>query len=188
MMRFMAVLLGATLAVTSSAAAQHAQAREGFWIGFGLGAGSLGFGGDVSGVDRETGLSGYFKLGAAVSPHFLLGAETNGWTKSEGGVTTSAGALSAVGYVYPRATGGLFLKGGLGYLAISDNADYQGSASGLAAQLGVGYDVRVGSNFSLTPYANYLASSGAELKIDGSGVGANINPNVFQFGLGVTWH
>ena len=184
----MTVLLAATLAFAPSAAAQNVPLREGFWIGLGLGAGSLGFGGDVSGVDRETGLSGYLKLGATVSQHFLLGAETNGWTKSESGVNTRVGSLSAVGYVYPSSTSGFFLKGGLGYLAISDNASTQSTASGVAAQLGLGYDVRVGGNFSLTPYANYIASSGAELKIGGTGVGGDINPNVLQFGLGVTWH
>ena len=82
MRRFMTVLLAATLAFAPSAAAQNVPLREGFWIGLGLGAGSLGFGGDVSGVDRETGLSGYLKLGATVSQHFLLGAETNGWTRA----------------------------------------------------------------------------------------------------------
>jgi len=188
MRRFMTVLLAATLAFAPGAAAQNVPLRDGFWIGLGLGAGSLGFGGDVSGVDRETGLSGYLKLGATVSQHFLLGAETNGWTKSESGVNTRVGSLSAVGYVYPSSTSGFFLKGGLGYLAISDNANVQSTASGVAAQLGLGYDFRVGGNFSLTPYANYIASSGAELKVGGSGVGGDINPNVFQFGLGVTWH
>jgi hypothetical protein len=58
----------------------------------------------------------------------------------------------------------------------------------MAAQFGLGYDFRVGRNFSLTPYANYIASTGAELKLDGSATGADINPNIFQMGLGVTWH
>jgi hypothetical protein len=180
---FLAVLM------VGSASAQQAQTREGFWIGVGLGAGSLGFSGDATNTDRASALSGYFKLGATISPKFLLGAETNGWTKGEGGVTMSAGALSAVGYFYPSATGGLYFKGGLGVLAISDNAPInQGSAAGLAAQLGLGYDFRVAKNISLSPYANYIASTGAELKVDGTASGADINPNIFQIGLGVTMH
>jgi hypothetical protein len=177
------------LALATTANAQHAQTREGFWIGAGLGAGSLGFGGDATNSDRQTGLSGYLRLGATLSPHFLLGAETNGWTHGEAGVTTTAGVVSAVGYFYPSVTGGLYIKGGVGVLAVSDNApSLQGKAAGLAAQLGMGYDIRVARNVSLTPYANYIASSGAELKIDGSGTDANINPSIFQLGLGVTMH
>src|SRR5262245_9382473 len=87
------------------------QTREGFWIGFGLGAGSLGCG-DCN--DRTNGFSGNFKLGGTINPHFLLGAKTNGWYKSEDGVTLSYGNLSAVAYYYPSVTNGFYLKGGLG--------------------------------------------------------------------------
>ncbi len=183
----LSALLTVLLAGTSFA--QQAQTRDGFWIGVGMGAGSLGFSGDATTSDRSSALSGYFKLGATISPKFLLGAETNGWTKSEGDVTMRAGALSAVGYFYPSATGGLYLKGGLGVLAISDNAPIQqGSAAGMAASLGLGYDFRVAQNISLSPYANYITSTGAELKVDGAASGADINPNIFQIGLGVTMH
>ncbi len=178
-----------TAVLATSAFAQKAQTREGFWIGFGAGAGSLGFGGDATSDDRQTGLSGNFRLGATVSPHFLIGAETNGWTDETAGITTTAGVFSAMGYYYPMVQSGLYLKGGLGFLAVSDNAEInQGKAAGMAAQFGLGYDFRVGRNVSLTPYANYIASTGAELKLDGSPSGVDINPNIFQMGLGVTWH
>jgi hypothetical protein len=177
------------LALATTANAQHAQTREGFWISAGLGVGSLGFGGDATNDDRQSGLSGNLSLGATLSPHFLLGAETIGWTNGEAGVTTKAGVFSAVGYFYPMVTSGLYIKGGVGVLAVSDNAPtLQGKAAGVAAQLGMGYDIRVGRNVSLSPYANYIASSGAELKLDGSATGGNINPNMFQVGLGVTMH
>jgi hypothetical protein len=178
-----------TAVLATSANAQKAQTREGFWIGVGMGVGSLGFGGDAVNDDRHAGLSGNFKLGGTISPQFLLGVETNGWTDKTDGITTSAGVFSAVGYYYPMVRSGLYLKGGLGVLAVADNAPVnEGKAAGMAAQLGAGYDVRVGRNFSLTPYANYIFSSGAELKVDGSATGADINPNIFQLGLGVTWH
>jgi hypothetical protein len=45
------------------------QTREGFWIGGGLGYGSLGIE-DLT--DREDGLSGNLTLGGTVSPRFLL--------------------------------------------------------------------------------------------------------------------
>jgi Outer membrane protein beta-barrel domain len=178
-----------TAVLATSAFAQKAQTREGFWIGFGAGAGSLGFGGDATTDDRQTGLSGNFRLGATVSPHFLIGAETNGWTDETAGITTTAGVFSAMGYYYPMVQSGLYLKAGLGFLAVSDNADIaQGKAAGMAGQLGLGYDVRVSRNMSLSPYMNYIMSTGAELKLDGTPTGVDINPNIFQFGLGLTWH
>jgi hypothetical protein len=180
-------LLIAALATTANA--QKAQTRDGFWISLGMGAGSLGFGGDATNDSRQTALSGYLRAGATISPQFLLGVETNGWTHSESDVTTTAGMFSAVGYYYPMAAKGLYVKGGLGVMMVKDNAPIdQGKATGFGGQVGLGYDVRVGRNFSLTPYMNYLMSTGAELKLDGSATGADINPNIWQVGMGVTWH
>ena len=154
----------------------HPHTREGFWIGFGLGAGSLGC--EDCG-DRETAFSGNFKLGGTINPHFLLGAETNGWYKSESGVTLTYGNLSAVAYYYPSVTSGFYLKGGLGVANLKADVDAFGSDSetGSGAVLGLGYDARVGRNFSLTPYVNVMGGSFN----DG-------NLNVVQFGLGFTWH
>jgi hypothetical protein len=153
------------------------QTREGFWIGFGLGAGSLGC--DECSGERETAFSGNFKLGGTINPHFLLGAETNGWYKSENGVTIQYGNLSAVAYYYPSVTSGFYLKGGLGLASLSLDIDEFGSDSetGTGAVLGLGYDARVGRNFSLTPYVKFMGGS-----FDGG------SANVVQYGLGFTWH
>jgi hypothetical protein len=49
--------------------------------------------------------------------------------------------------------------------------------TGVGVNMGLGTDIRLGSNFSLTPFANYLYGS-----FDGGAT------NVLQAGLGVTWH
>lgn len=169
-----AVPAGAQGVAESGGARPHT--REGFWIGFGLGAGSLGC---ADCGDRETAFSGNFKLGGTINPHFLLGAETNGWYKSEDVVTLTYGNLSAVAYYYPSVTSGFYLKGGLGVANLRAEADGFGSDSetGSGAVLGLGYDARVSRNFSLTPYVNVM---GGRFN-DG-------NLNVVQFGLGFTWH
>ncbi len=153
------------------------QTREGFFIGFGLGWGSLGCS-ECDG-EREAGLSGYFKLGGAVNEQLLLGFETNGWTKEEDGVTLSQGNGSAVAYFYPQPNSGFFIKGGLGLSTLDLEVSGWGSDSetGLGLVGGVGYDARVGRNFSLSPYANVLHGS-----FDGG------STNVFQAGVGLTWH
>ena len=170
---FLAVLLA------SSASAQQAQTRQGFWVGGGMGYGSLGLSctGCVD-VGRTGGLSGYAKLGGTLRPNILLGVEMNGWTKSEAGATITMGNLSGAAYWYPMATQGLFIKGGAGYSVLAvDDGTTSANDSGLGLLGGVGYDIRVGRNLSMTPVMNWFRGG-----FDGG------SANVLQFGMGVTSH
>ena len=150
--------------------------RRGFWFNAGLGYGSLGCE-DCSG--REGGLSGGLQLGGTLSDQWLLGGATTGWTKSEGGVTLTVGTVLALVRFYPSARGGFFLEGGLGLGTIHASVHGFGSDSeaGAGALVGLGYDIRVGENVSLTPvwlgFAAQTSSSDA---------------NVGQLSLGVTIH
>jgi hypothetical protein len=174
--RSVTVAVALVLAGASVANAQHAQTRKGFWIGFGLGMGSLGFTCDGCISDRESALSGYLKMGGTLSPKLLLGGETNGWTKSEGGTTMTAGNLSLTAYYYPVPAGGLFLRGGLGASSLQiTGADAE---TGLGASIGAGYDIRVGTNFSVTPVLNFNWGKPV------TGLGQNF----VQFGIGATFH
>lgn len=171
-------LVALTLAA-APAAAQHPQTRDGFWAGVGMGWGSLGLSCDgCEGVDRTGSYSGYFSIGGTLRPNLLLGAELNGWTKSEGGATVRLGNASAAAYWYPAVQSGLFLKGGMGYSRLSAEDDF-GSASdgGWGLLMGVGYDLRVARTASLTPVLNYFRGA-----FDGG------SADVVQLGLGVTFH
>ena len=80
-----------TALLATSAFAQQAQTRQGFWVGGGMGYGSLGLSCEGCGdIDREGGLSGYAKLGGTLRQNILLGVEMNGWTKSEGVLVSDA--------------------------------------------------------------------------------------------------
>lgn len=109
----------------------------------------------------------------------LLGAATNGWTKEEGGARLSAGTLTALLRFYPSETGGFFLQGGLGLASLEVSVAGFGSASetGAGAVLGIGYDIRVAPNLSLTPFWNGVGLSFS----DG-------DANFGQLGLGITVH
>jgi hypothetical protein len=156
----------------------HAQApaRDGFFIGFGFGWGSLG-GEDVD--ERESSAVAYLKLGGALNDQLLLGAESNGWYKEESGVTITLSNLSGVAYFYPRPGWGLFLKGGLGIarLEVEISGFGSGDDDGLGVILGGGYDIGFGGRFGLTPFANYIHSS-----FDGG------STNVLQIGVGANWY
>jgi hypothetical protein len=168
-----------TAVLATSAFAQQAQTRQGLWVGGGMGYGSLGLSCDGCGdVDREGGLSGYAKVGGTLRQNILLGVEFNGWTKSELGATVTMGNMSGAAYWYPMATQGLFLKAGAGYSILSVEDDFgDANDTGLGILAGVGYDVRVGRNLSITPVANWFRGG-----FDGG------SANVLQLGLGVTSH
>jgi len=150
--------------------------RRGFWFSGGLGYGSLGC---EDCTAREGGLSGGLALGGSVSQKVLLGAGTTGWTKSEGGVDLTVGTLVALIRFYPSARSGFFLLGGLGVGTIHLAVDGFGSDSetGGGALVGLGWDIRVGDNVSLTPFWNGFAARTE-----------NADANVGQLGLGVTLH
>jgi hypothetical protein len=165
--------------LATSAFAQQAQTRQGFWVGGGMGYGSLGLSCDgCADVGREGGLSMYAKLGGTLRQNILLGVETNGWTKSEAGGRVTMGNLSGAAYWYPMPTQGLFIKAGAGYSILTvDDGISTADDSGFGVLGGVGYDVRVGRNLSITPVANWFRGG-----FDGG------SANVLQLGVGVTSH
>lgn len=186
-----AALLLAVASTTATAQDAKPQTREGFSASVGLGMGSAGVSIDCPGcdLDRETGLSGYLRLGGYVRPNLLIAGETNGYTKSEDGVDGRIAFISAVAQWYPQVEKGLYLKGGLGFANTSvDDGTDEITAGAMALSLGAGYDFRVGTNFSLTPYVNWLKAFNGEAKLNGTGSGVDLGVDVLQVGLGLTWH
>ncbi len=172
-----ATLLVAALA--SPLAAQRAQTREGFFIGLGLGYGSMDVTCDLCEFDRESGMSGYLKMGGTLNDRLLIGGQTLGWTKSEDGITLTEGSLTGNVWWYPSATGGFWVTGGAGLGYINADAGVGGSDSetGFAALAGLGYDIRVGRNISIVPSATWQV-----------GFYDDFGANVLQLALGITFH
>src|SRR5207249_3303218 len=135
--------------------------------------------------DREGGVSGYLKMGGTLSPHLLLGGESNGWTKKVSGTTVTSGNASFALYVYPQPAGGFFLKGGVGVSTYKEEGSSGSTGFGLGG--GLGYDLRVGTNVSLTPVANFTFGSVGDVESGGLTI-PGVKQNVFQLALGVTFH
>lgn len=169
-------VLGMTVAALPLAAQERPNTRSGFWFNLGVAGGTLGCD-DCDG--RESGGSAQIALGGTINSRVLLGASSNAWVKEVEGTTLSMSSLTAVVHFYPSATGAFFLTGGLGVGTLKVEDDFFGSASssGTSAIVGVGYDWRVGKNFSITPFLNGIGGS-----FDGGKV------NFGQLGVGVTWH
>ena len=161
----------AQLPASNAGSALKPQIREGFWFNVGMGYGTAGceecFG-------RDSGLSGGLSLGATLGDHVLLGVGTTGFAREIDGDLFTIGTLDARVRVYPARRQGFFINGGIGV----GSASYAGDSEfGLGIMLGVGWDLRVGRNVSLTPFWNGFAMANS-----------NVDFNVGQIGIGVTIH
>lgn len=168
--------VGAPVYLPASERVKAAPGRRGFWFNLGLGYGYL-CSKDCDGA--EGGFSGNLAVGGTLTPRFLLGVGTTGWIKSEQGTTTTVGTLDARLRFYPSTTGNFFLTGGVGVGSISLDVSGYGSdaETGLGLMLGLGYDLRVGRNVSVTPFWNGFAIQTS-----------NADANVGQIGVGITVH
>ena len=169
-------VVGSLAVSVATVHAQNAQIRDGFWFSGGLGYGSLGC--DNCGGSRESGISGGLSLGGTITPRFLLGVGSEAWAKSQQGATLTVGTLDARVRFYPSTTGGFFLTGGVGVGSVSAAASgFTATETGLGMLFGLGYDVRVARNTSITPYWNGFAMRNSRT-----------DANVGQVGLAVTLH
>jgi len=170
----LAVVAAVAVSAASAQAQRNAPIRDGFWVSGGLGYGSLGC--DNCG-SREGSVSGDLSLGGTISPRLLLGVGSSAWSKSEQGVTITLGTLDARIRFYPSATGGFFLTGGIGVGQAKLSGFGTATETGVGTVLGLGYDVRIARNASITPYWNGFAMKNN-----------NTDANVGQMGLAVTLH
>lgn len=162
------------------------QARNGLWFNAGIGGGSAGC--LECGGLRELVAGGGVSLGGTLGKHVLLGGGIAASSKyyEEEGVTVTVGTFDVRVRVYPSAASGFFITGGLGLGIISGEAavavgtglgKVTYSETGGGALIGVGWDVRVSRNVSLTPFYNKFSVGTANATVD-----------VNQFGLGITIH
>jgi hypothetical protein len=182
-----------------------AYARQGMWFSAGLGAGAASLHCRICQGEQETrGTAGYLRVGTTVNRRLLVGAEMNGWMRSGQTGNQRVVALTGNGYWYPNPRHGYYLKGGFGVSRYKqwthdqndDDVTTGLSTSGLAAQVGAGYETRVNPKMSFVPYVNLVGTAKgtmSTLRDDGTrfernklATGANLL--LLQIGLGMTWH
>ena len=183
---------GIVLFASPLAWAGHPQERQGFWIGFGAGYGSASVNCDDCdfGGEREGSFTGFLKLGGTLNERVLLGVEGNAWIKEENGFTLTLGSFTGTVTLYPQASSGFFLKGGVGlsYVDMREGSlSVSVSKTGWGVLAGIGYDLRVGRNISITPSVNYYYGQPGDLSFEGETIGG-WKQNVIDVGIGITFH
>lgn len=165
------------LFISSSLVAAQMEKREGFFWGAGLGAAYLDLSySSTNAVDSTDGtLYMEFFGGVAINPHIAIGLEISGWTitpdsdtytwnpywppdneRSENPEGEGLMQIIAFTRLYPYEDKGLFLKlggGALEHWLKTDYGDY--SETGWTTVAGLGWDVHVSGNWSITPTLSY---------------------------------
>jgi hypothetical protein len=165
--------------------------RSGFWIGAGIGAGSLGLNCSGCSADRVHGPAAYVRIGGTLTTSLQLGLELDGWAITDRGVEQVAGGGFLVLVWYP-SQGPWYLKvgpGGFGYASRNGATETEDVGTGLS--LGAGYEFRVARALSLAPFFNAILSTADMTRtVNGTEVTApdNIQRNLLQFGLALTLH
>jgi Autotransporter beta-domain len=186
-------------------AQSRANTRNGFWLGFGFGDGSLTLDCPLCGITGSAGSrSANVRFGGTVSPDVLMGGRVDAWERSESSRSNSAVAAATVSLAwYPIHGGAWYVHGGAGltYVRLHRlSGDYSGS--GPALVFGTGYDWRVLPNVSLTPFVSAMVSGTVTLEsgsVQGptpdfpprppaTANGVSVSPKMVYVGLGLTWH
>lgn len=177
------------LALAANAEAQGRYNRQGFTLGAGVGRGSAGVSCPECLTDRETSPAFYIRAGRAVRPGFVLGAELEGWSKEEEGDRLTFAYISPVAQWYPVVENGFFLKGGVGLGSVHGSGDgFSLRIDAPAFNGGLGYDIAIGPSLSITPYVQYARAMKGAMRVDGVKLGEKAGTNLFNVGLGFTWH
>lgn len=183
--------LAACLVLVSAASleAQRAAIRKGFWLGAGVGAGSARLSCQICESSRDGGPTGYLRLGATINRAILVGVEGSAWYESENDIDRMLGSVMAIVLLYPKPANGFFIKTGLGISQYSaKDQDDEVSSQALSGMVGVGYEVPMGRTLSIVPFANFLGSTGGDVRFNNTVSDLSANTSLLQFGVGVTLH
>jgi hypothetical protein len=159
------VTVGTVVAVPAAMAGEHPQSRTGFFVGLGLGWGSLAA--DIGSLetDRENSVSGNFRFGWSVANNVAIGLEATSWTKRYDVAATNlqldlTATVTAFAVTYFPGNMGLFVRGGLGFGTAREKLEGGGlsleeTENGLGLLGAVGYEWRLTEKFALGPQAQW---------------------------------
>jgi hypothetical protein len=159
-------------------------AGEGTWFAAGLGGGWTRVNCAICRTDRYAGPSAALRFGTTLRPGLLIGAELDGWTRTNDDVRSTLAAGSAAAYIYPDPARGLFLKAGAGLVHYSLDEDAGTNLLGLF--LGAGYEFPITERLSVTNSIGLIASSFGSIASDAGTVAEDVSITLLQLGIALT--
>jgi hypothetical protein len=203
--RYAAAALALVTCGPAAAAAQRPQTRAGFWISAGVGAGFADFGcktvptqptvpSPSRGCSFSSEMTGLgptvrVRLGGVFSPRVIFGLQGAIWTKSDAGIRSRAAIFGTCLYLYPREGSGFFIGGTTGHTVYSaDDGTDKMASNGFGFLAGVGYDVRIGPNVSLTPALNVSLGGLGNWTVNNTKGGSTFRQSLIEIGVGLTYH
>jgi hypothetical protein len=181
----------------STATPMPADARQGFWVGAGLGTGAGSMHCGICEHEREQGTSAYLRAGTTVNRKLLLGVQGSGWQRTGDAGKRRLVSLTGGAWWYPNERHGYYLHWGAGISRWRASQEQDAVTSqAVALTLGVGYEVRVNPRLSIVPYLNALGSSSGSLWLENKDdvsferrkLPTGGHALLFQIGLGITRH
>ncbi len=180
-----ALVASLLLAPPAALGAQEAGSHRGFFLGAGVGHGSAQLTCSICQGGRDGGTSGYLTAGYSVARRVRLGAEILGWYKG-GQVDYLLTSAQVVAVLYPLPRSRFFLKTGFGVAKYAaEDSDDSVKTQAFAGQVGVGYEVPVGRGLSLVPFANFLGTTGGDVRFNDTVSSLSANTSLIQVGIGI---
>jgi hypothetical protein len=138
--------------------------RSGPWAAIGLGGGAESFNtyNGFGWSHDQWGGVGYIKAGLALGQTLSVGGEGTIWLTDYADHRRTLGSIMIIGQLYPVPRGGFFLKGGGGWTRdvlrqyFVSGPSTQFSQDGWGVVAGLGYDIRIAPNSSITPTVDFV--------------------------------
>lgn len=193
------LLIGGLTALAAIASDVQAQDRRGFWLGFGVSAGSGSCTQINPRVDppvrrcseaRKLGPSGYVSVGGTMSQQVILGVELNGWMSSNPDTVRQYGVISAIVQAFPSRNLPLYVKGGLGVGRYAEDTEGESllSAAGFSYLIGAGMEIPLRRSMALTPFVHFVLAPNVRAKLGRlNDLQDPLDYNLLHLGIGVHW-
>ena len=193
------LLLLILLAVPVVGGAQRDETYVGFNFAFGIGRGSMSLKCKGCETTPQADISGQVRVGYTVKENLYAGVELLGFQKAQiVNLETVQASFAFGGGVllwYPRRYGDAFFKFGAGMSHSSGTFNAGTAQQPTALELnsptflgGVGFDIRMGRTFSLTPYIDYFYVVGSDATLGANTAPVTVNSSVLNIGLALTLH
>ena len=187
------------LAIPLVAGAQRDETHRGYNFAFGIGRGSMSLKCKGCETTSQADLSGMVRVGYTIKENLFAGVELLGFQKAQivnlETVQATFGFGGGALLWYPRRYGDGFLKIGAGWSHSSGTFNAGTAQQPTKLELntptllgGVGFDVRMGRTFSLSPFVDYFYAIGSDATLGANTTPVTVNSSVLNLGLALTYH